>query len=78
MVRVPVALVKFAMGDDGHLRGWLHAGVVLGGIGAGHAPVAVAPVVGDLAEKTPVVLASRAMTAHVLTQTSAIRAPRST
>jgi len=69
----PVALVKVAMGDDGRLLGSLpglgYAGVVLEGMGAGHVPAEVAPLVGDLAVKIPVVLASRAMTGHVFTQT---------
>ncbi|HAY29195.1 MAG TPA: hypothetical protein DIT03_11605 [Candidatus Accumulibacter sp.] len=69
----PVALVKVAMGDDGRLLGSLpglgYPGVVLEGMGAGHVPAEVAPLVGDLAVKIPVVLASRAMTGHVFTQT---------
>ena len=69
----PVALIKAAMGDDGRLFGSLpglgYAGVVLEGMGAGHVPADVAPLVGDLAAKIPVVLASRAMTGHVFTRT---------
>jgi L-asparaginase len=70
---VPVALIKVAMGDDGRLLGLLpglgYAGVVLEGMGAGHVPAEVAPLVGELAAKIPVVLASRAMTGHVFTRT---------
>jgi L-asparaginase len=69
----PVALVKTAMGDDGRLLGSLpglgYAGVVIEGMGAGHVHADVAPIVGDLAAKIPVVLASRAMTGHVFTRT---------
>jgi L-asparaginase len=69
----PVALIKAAMGDDGRLFGSLpglgYAGVVIEGMGAGHVPADVAPIVGDLAAKIPVVLASRAMTGHVFTRT---------
>jgi L-asparaginase len=69
----PVALIKAAMGDDGRLFGSLpglgYAGVVLEGMGAGHVHADVAPLVGDLAAKIPVVLASRAMTGHVFTRT---------
>jgi L-asparaginase len=69
----PVALVKAAMGDDGRLLAALpglgYAGVVIEGMGAGHVPADVAPLVGDLAAKIPVVLASRAMTGPVFTKT---------
>ena len=69
----PVALVKVAMGDDGRLLGSLpglgYAGVVIEGMGAGHVLADVAPIVGDLAAKIPVVLASRAMTGPVFTHT---------
>jgi L-asparaginase len=61
------------MGDDGRLLGSLpglgYAGVVIEGMGAGHVPADVAPIVGELAAKIPVVLASRAMTGHVFTRT---------
>lgn len=69
----PVALVKASMGDDGRLLAALpglgYAGVVIEGMGAGHVPADVAPLVGDLAAKIPVVLASRAMTGPVFTKT---------
>ncbi len=68
-----LALVKVAMGNDGRLLGSLpglgYVGVVIEGMGAGHVPADVAPIVGDLAAKIPVVLASRAMTGHVFTRT---------
>lgn len=38
-------------------------------MGAGHVPADVAPVLGDLAAKIPVVLATRAMTGPVFTRT---------
>ena len=69
----PVALVKYAMGDDGRLFGALpglgYAGVVVEGMGAGHVLASVAPILGDLATRMPVVLASRVMTGTVFTQT---------
>jgi L-asparaginase len=69
----PVALVKWAMGDDGRLLNALpdlgYAGVVVEGMGAGHVPADAAPILGDLAAKIPVVLASRAMTGPVFTRT---------
>ena len=51
------------------LPGLGYAGVVIEGIGAGHVPADAAPIVGDLAAKSPVVLASRAMTGPVFTRT---------
>jgi L-asparaginase len=70
---VPIALVKWAMGDDGRmlnaLPGLGYAGLVVEGMGAGHVPAAVAPILGDLAAKIPVVLATRAMTGPVFTRT---------
>ena len=69
----PVALIKAAMGDDGRLLAALpglgYAGVVLEGMGAGHVPADVAPLLGALAAQVPVVLASRAMTGPVFTHT---------
>jgi L-asparaginase len=70
---VPVALMKAAMGDDGRVYGALpglgYAGVVIEGMGAGHVPADVAPILGELAGKVPVVLASRSMTGPVFTKT---------
>jgi L-asparaginase len=69
----PVALVKIAMGDDGRLLralpGLGYKGVVIEGMGAGHVHADVAPVIGELAAKIPVVLASRSMTGPVFTGT---------
>lgn len=69
----PVALVKVAMGDDGRMLAGLpglgFAGVVVEGMGAGHVHADVAPLLGDLAAKVPVVLASRPMTGPVFTAT---------
>jgi L-asparaginase len=69
----PVALVKWAMGEDGRMLGVLpdlgYAGLVVEGMGAGHVPAEAAPILGALAEKMPVVLASRAMTGPVFTRT---------
>lgn len=69
----PVALIRWAMGDDGRLLGALpglgYAGAVIEGMGAGHVPADAAPLVGDLARRMPVVLASRCMTGPVFTAT---------
>jgi L-asparaginase/Glu-tRNA(Gln) amidotransferase subunit D len=46
-----------------------YAGVVVEGMGAGHVPADAAPILGDIAAKIPVVLASRAMPGPVFTQT---------
>src|SRR5271167_3975380 len=49
----PIALVKWAMGDDGRMLNALpdlgYAGLVVEGMGAGHVPADVAPILGDLA-----------------------------
>ena len=69
----PVALIKMSMGDDGRLLkslpGLGYAGAVIEGMGAGHVLAEVAPILGELAAKMPVVLASRAMTGPVFTKT---------
>jgi L-asparaginase len=69
----PVALVKVAMGDDGRmlpgLPGLGFAGVVVEGMGAGHVHGDVAPILGALAARIPVVLASRPLTGPVFTAT---------
>ena len=46
-----------------------YAGMVLEGMGAGHVLASVAPIVGAVAAKIPVVLASRLTTGPVFTQT---------
>jgi L-asparaginase len=69
----PVALIKMSMGDDGRLLKSLpdlgYSGAVIEGMGAGHVLAEVAPILGELATKMPVVLASRAMTGPVFTKT---------
>ena len=69
----PVALLRAAMGDDTRLMAAVadlgYAGAVIEGMGAGHVHADAAPVLGELAERIPVVLASRAMTGPVFTQT---------
>jgi L-asparaginase len=69
----PVALIRWAMGDDGRLLGALpglgYAGAVVEGMGAGHVPAAAAETVGALAARMPVVLASRSVAGPVFTKT---------
>ena len=69
----PIALVKVPMGDDGRLLRDLpklgYAGAVVEGMGAGHVHADVAPILGELATKIPVVLSSRSMTGPVFTST---------
>ncbi len=69
----PVALLKIAMGFDGRLLTALpelgYAGLVIESMGAGHVPAEVAPMLGAVAARMPVVLASRAMTGPVFTNT---------
>jgi L-asparaginase len=69
----PVALVKMALGDDGRMLKALpelqYRGCVLEGMGAGHVPVAVAPLVEELATRMPVVLGVRVHTGPALTRT---------
>jgi L-asparaginase len=57
-----VALVTVAFDDDGGLLpavGDRYAGLVVAGFGVGHVPTALAAPLGELAERIPVVLASR-------------------
>jgi L-asparaginase len=57
-----VALYTVTMDDDGLLLQGLadtHQGLVVAGYGVGHVPAALAPVLGDLATRMPVVLTSR-------------------
>jgi len=61
------------MGDDSRLMAAVadlgYAGAVIEGMGAGHVHADAAPVLGRLAQRIPVVLASRAMSGHVFTET---------
>ncbi|MGI5237778.1 asparaginase [Dactylosporangium sp. CA-139066] len=68
--RVPV--LTMALGDDGVLLDDLGArvdGAVIAGFGGGHVPRTIVEKVQKLAEEVPVVLASRAGSGPVLTQT---------
>src|SRR2546430_14996619 len=61
-----------ALGDDGELLRRLgdgFDGLVLAGMGAGHVPESVVPVVAEVAARMPVVLASRAGAGAMLTRT---------
>lgn len=69
----PIALVKVPMGDDGRMLREIpklgFAGAVIEGMGAGHVHADVAPILGEVASKIPVVLSSRSMTGPVFTET---------
>jgi len=69
----PVALVRVPMGDDGRLLDALpdlgFAGAVIEGMGAGHVHADVAPRLGELARRIPVVLAARPAAGLVFTRT---------
>lgn len=69
----PIALLKWAMGEDGRalatLPGLGYAGAVIEGMGAGHVPAEVAPPLGNLAMRIPVVLATRSNSGPVFTRT---------
>ncbi|GAB2947886.1 asparaginase [Micromonospora polyrhachis] len=67
-----VALYCATLDDDGLLLDGLaetHRGVVYAGYGVGHAPSTLAPVLGALAERIPVVLTSRTGSGSVLRHT---------
>ncbi|RLK53565.1 asparaginase [Actinokineospora cianjurensis] len=67
-----VALVTVALGDDGELLrlgGPAFDGIVLAGLGAGHVPAGMVPIVSELAARVPVVLASRTGSGPVLRHT---------
>jgi len=68
-----VALLKVTLGDDSRLIAQIealgYAGVVVEGFGGGHVPARVAPSLGDLATRIPVVLASRTGSGEVLRET---------
>lgn len=67
-----VALHTFSLDDDGtalEALGAGHQGLVVAGFGVGHVPAALAPVLGALAERVPVVLTSRCGSGSVLRET---------
>ncbi|GGJ12789.1 asparaginase [Neoroseomonas lacus] len=70
---LPVALVNWAMGDDGRLLAALpglgYAGAVIQGMGSGHVPAEAAEAVGALATRMPAVLASRCASGPVFSET---------
>ncbi|TVQ63768.1 MAG: asparaginase [Phycisphaerales bacterium] len=69
----PIPLIKIAMGYEGRLLRALpdlgYPGLVVEGMGAGHVPADVAPILGEVAQRIPVALASRSMTGPVFTNT---------
>jgi L-asparaginase len=72
LTRVRVGVVPMALGDDGTLLGCIgdaFDGLVLAGVGAGHVPESVVPVVANVAARMPLVLASRAGAGAMLTHT---------
>ncbi|ADB33804.1 Asparaginase/glutaminase [Kribbella flavida DSM 17836] len=67
-----VALYTVTLDDDGLLLDGLadtHQGLVVAGFGVGHVPSALAPVLGALAERIPVVLTSRTGGGSILRNT---------
>jgi L-asparaginase len=70
---VPVALLRIALGDDGRLLkalpGLAYRGLVIEGMGAGHVPAALAPIVGELVPAMPVLLSSRVAAGPSFTRT---------
>jgi L-asparaginase len=67
-----VALYTVTLDDDGLLLEGLadtHQGLVVAGYGVGHVPSALAPLLGALAERIPVVLTSRTGSGSVLRNT---------
>jgi len=67
-----VGLITVAMGDDGELlrrSGDLFDGIVIAGLGAGHVPASMVPVVAAQAARVPVVLSTRTGAGSVLRHT---------
>lgn len=72
LTEVRVGVVPMALGDDGAMLRCVAGaldGLVLAGVGAGHVPESVVPLVGEVAARIPVVLASRAGAGAMLTRT---------
>lgn len=73
----PVALVPAALGEDLRLLDGLpelgYEGVVIDGVGGGHVHESASDRVGALAERVPVVLASRTGSGHMLSRTYGYR-----
>ncbi len=69
----PVALLRWAMGEDGRLLealpGLGYGGAVLEGMGAGHVPADAVERIAALAAAMPVILASRCAAGPVFTET---------
>ena len=72
-VDAPVALIRMSLGDDGRMLRMVgelgYRGLVIEGMGAGHVPASVVPLVSDLAATMPVVLASRVHAGPAFTAT---------
>jgi L-asparaginase len=69
---IRVGVIPMSLGDDGTLLrcvGPTFDGLVLAGVGAGHVPEPVVPIVAAVAARVPVVLASRAGAGAMLTRT---------
>jgi L-asparaginase len=69
---VRVGLITVAMGDDGALlrrAGDLFDGLIIAGLGAGHVPAAMVPVVAEQAKRIPVILSTRTGAGSVLRHT---------
>ncbi len=69
----PVALFTASVGDDlrmlTHVEASGYAGLVVEALGAGHVPARCAPLLGDLAQRMPVILATRTGAGEVLADT---------
>lgn len=69
----PVPLIRIAMGSEGRFLNALpdlgYKGLVVEGLGAGHVPADMAAVMGEIAARIPVALASRCAAGPVFTST---------
>ena len=74
-IDAPVALVRISLGEDGRMlrqaREIGYRGLVIEGMGAGHVPATLVPLISDLAATMPVVLASRVHAGPAFTSTYA-------